>query len=107
MNPILWLHHSRPRSRWYDLPAPERERLLGQWSDVDEASRGAGAEHVGDYRVRGQSDWSAVSVWRFPDVDAVLEHWQARVQAGYSTWFAFANSMGADTTTGVVTETDA
>jgi hypothetical protein len=107
MNPILWLHHARPRSRWYDLPAPERERLLGEWRTVDNASREAGGEHLGDYRVRGQSDWSAVSVWRFPDVEAVFTHWQARVRADYSTWFAFANSMGSDATAGLVTEADA
>ena len=51
MNPILWLHHARPRTRWYSLPAPERERLLGEWRSVDDASVAAGAEHLGDYRV--------------------------------------------------------
>jgi hypothetical protein len=107
MNPILWLHYARPRSRWYDLPAPERERLLRDWRAIDAASIETGGKHLGDYRVRGQSDWSTVSVWKFPDVDAVVTHWQARVRAGYSTWFAFANSMGSKATAGHVTDADA
>jgi hypothetical protein len=106
MNPILWLHHSRPRSRWYELPTAERERLLAGWQALDNASVQAGGEHLGDYRVRGQSDWSTVSVWRFPDVDAVFAHWQERVRAGYSTWFAFGNAMGSDVGSGLVTEAD-
>lgn len=96
MNPVLWLHHARPRSSWYTLDADERRRLTEDWRRTDDASLSAGAEHLGTFRVRGQSDWSTVSVWRFADVDAAMRHWEARVEAGYASWFAFSNELGAD-----------
>lgn len=107
MTPVLWLHHARPRPHWYDLADAEREHLLEQWRTLDAASVTAGGEPLGDYRVRGQSDWSTVSAWRFPDVDAAYAHWQGRVRAGYSTWFAFANSLGTQDGLGAVPEAGA
>lgn len=106
MNPVLWLHYARPRSRWYDVPPAERERMSVEWLRADDASVAAGAERLGVYRVRGQSDWSTVSVWRFADVDAAFAHWEGKVRAGYVSWFAFSNAMGSDAAAGLVAEVE-
>lgn len=91
----LWVHYARPRSQWYRTPAHERDLLQSAWDEVAAGSRAKGANLVGRWSVRGQSDYSTAEVWTFTDTDAVLAHWDGLVAAGYPEWFATANTLGS------------
>jgi hypothetical protein len=91
---IVWIHYARPRSRWYALDPAEQDRLREEWAAVDAASASDGGEPQGVFRVRGQSDYSTVELWRFRSYDSAYAHWAARLAAGYAQWFAFANNVG-------------
>lgn len=94
MSEVVWIHYSRPRPGWYELDEPARDGANADFAAVRDASEGHGGTQVGSYFVRGQSDYSSVEVWTFPDVDAAFDHWRRLVDAGYAKWFDAANSVG-------------
>ena len=83
MPDVLWLHYSRPRSGWYELDAAARRDSVE-----------SGGQCQGSWHVRGNSDYSTVETWLFPDPDAAFTHWIRLTEAGYPHWFAFANNIG-------------
>ncbi|MGV9799044.1 hypothetical protein ACWDTP_13420 [Mycobacterium sp. NPDC003449] len=94
MNDTLWIHHARPRSGWYRLPEQERRALRARWSALDAQATTGGAVRIGDYAVRGQSDFATVEVWQFATPEDIHGFWERRVAADYAVWFAFANQVG-------------
>lgn len=88
----IWIHYSRPRPHWYDLPDAERERLSGTWrrlgAEVPEA------QPLGRYHVRGLDDFERVEIWKFPSPDAAFAHWRRLAESGYPEWHSFRNSVG-------------
>ena len=92
--PHIWIHYSRPRTAWYDLNDSEKGQHAERWSAVEESSLEGGAQKVGRYHVRGQSDFSVVEVWHFADADAAFEHWSKLTAADYSEWFTSHNNIG-------------
>ncbi|MDV3125770.1 hypothetical protein M1247_12655 [Mycobacterium sp. 21AC1] len=94
MNDTLWIHHARPRSNWYRLPENEQHALLARWSAVEEQATANGAVHVGNYAVRGQSDFATVDIWKFATPEDIHGFWERKVAADYAVWFAFANQIG-------------
>lgn len=94
MNTTIWIHYARPRSSWYELPEDTRTELEQRWAGVDAEAVEAGAQSLGSYFVRGQSDYSTVDVWSFDGYEAAYTHWTARVAAGYAEWFEFSNNVG-------------
>lgn len=91
----IWIHFSRPRPPWYALSGEERGSLTGTWSKIGTTFEAAGAERLGRYRVRGQSDFSTVDAWRFTDPDQCFAYWSELTAAGYSEWFTSSNAFGA------------
>lgn len=92
MSDVIWIHKFRARSEWYGLDERQRSELAATWHAADQAS--TGAELVGRYSVRGQSDFSEVEIWSFATVEDVFDFWENRVSAGYTTWFTFENLFG-------------
>lgn len=99
MNNTIWIHYARPRSNWYELPEAQREELGQKWAGVDAAAVESGAQSMGSYFIRGQSDYSTVDVWSFAGYEAAYAHWTAKVAAGYAEWFEFSNNVGNSVTT--------
>lgn len=95
MTEHLWIHYARPRPRWYEAAASDRNVLESAWVEVAAASQSRGASLVGRWNVRGQSDFSTAEVWTFRDVNDVLTHWNSLVAAGYPEWFATTNTLGS------------
>lgn len=95
MAETIWIHFALPRSAWYEQPEADRQELERQWEELRAHSLSQGATSDGRYHIRGQSDFSTVEVWRFPDSEAVFDHWQRLTAAGYTRWFRSANSFGA------------
>ncbi|MBB4683164.1 hypothetical protein [Amycolatopsis jiangsuensis] len=94
MNDVIWIHKSRARHAWYGLDERQRAEFAETWHAADRRGAGAGAELIGRYSVRGQSDFSTVEVWSFASVEDVFAFWENRVSAGYTRWFAFENLFG-------------
>lgn len=92
--PHIWIHYARPRSAWYNLDDSEKDQHMEHWFTVKEASVAGGAQEIGRYHVRGQSDFSIVEVWHFPDADAAFDHWSKLTVADYSEWFTSHNNIG-------------
>lgn len=94
MADTLWIHYALPRTAWYELDEDRRRTEQDRWAAVRHASLAAGATSSGAFGVRGQSDFSTVEVWTFPDVDAAYDHWERLTAAGYARWFEAANNLG-------------
>lgn len=94
MNTTVWIHYARPRSAWYELPDQTRTELQRTWAALDSHAQSAGAQSMGSFFVRGQSDYSTVEIWSFTGYEAAYEHWAAKVAAGYAEWFEFSNNVG-------------
>jgi hypothetical protein len=94
VNTTIWIHYARPRSSWYELAEDTRTELTEKWAEVDAAAVEEGAQSLGTYFVRGQSDYSTVDVWSFAGYEAAYSHWAAKVAAGYAEWFEFSNNVG-------------
>lgn len=94
MSDLVWIHYSRPRTAWYELDEQRRAGEHTRFVAVRGASRERGGAQLGTFSVRGQSDYSTVEVWTFPDADAAFDHWRRLVDAGYAEWFEAANSVG-------------
>lgn len=98
MAEIVWIHYSRPRPAWYELSDTQRRAENSTFAAVRGVSEERGGGRLGSYFVRGQSDYSSVEVWTFPDVDAAFDHWRRLVDAGYATWFEASNNVGQQAT---------
>lgn len=94
MTESIWVHQARPRTTWYGLDEERRTALLAAWAKLDDQATERGAQQVGEYSIRGQSDYSTLEVWRFGSPEEVHDFWAARVQADYAVWFAFSNQLG-------------
>ncbi|KWX66987.1 hypothetical protein [Mycobacterium sp. NAZ190054] len=97
MNDTIWIHYALPRSSWYELADDARSELETRWKKIDSDAVEAGAEKIGTYFIRGQSDYSTTQVWSFPSYESAYEHWTAKVAAGYAEWFDFSNNVGRRT----------
>lgn len=93
----VWIHHARPRTRWYDTDPATQNTHRMSWSEVDQRSMNAGGHRIGVFRARGQSDWATVELWTFSSPEQAFDHWTAKVDSGYAEWFAFSNSIGTHT----------
>lgn len=96
MNGIIWIHQARARTSWYSLEETRKVELRATWSRLDALAAAKGATRVGDYTIRGQSDFSTLEVWQFADPESVYDFWAKRVQADYAVWFAFSNQLGVE-----------
>lgn len=94
MTSTIWIHQARPRPAWYGLDAAHKDELRNAWRALDAAAVDGGAERVGGYSIRGQSDFSTLEVWRFAGPEEAFEFWARRVEADYAVWFAFSNQLG-------------
>lgn len=94
MSDLLWIHYSRPRTAWYELAAQERATRSAAWAQVRATSEKAGGRPLGEFTVRGQSDYSTAELWLFPTADGAFDHWQRLSAEGYAEWFVAANSLG-------------
>ncbi len=94
MAPTIWIHQTRNRPGWYELPPHEQDRLRAQWDEADAVQKGAIL--VGRYTIRGQSDYSTLEVWELPSPEAAYDFWDNRVRAGYTVWNISANLVGRD-----------
>lgn len=94
MGDCVWIHYSRPRPPWYELPEAERAALRQAWNEIASHSEASRGQRLGRWHVRGQSDYSTVEIWRFAEVEQAFDHWARLTAAGYRDWFAFANNVG-------------
>ncbi|WP_328378682.1 hypothetical protein OG372_25825 [Streptomyces sp. NBC_01020] len=94
MNDVVWLHHSLPRTAWFDLEPAARERYEQAFQEQRDASERLGGRGGGRFHVRGQSDYSQVEIWFFPTAEQAFDHWSRLVTAGYTTCFEFSNQVG-------------
>ncbi len=94
MNDTIWIHYALPRSSWYELVEDTRAELQKRWDKIDNDAISAGAQNMGTYFIRGQSDYATASVWAFPSYDSAYDYWAAKVSAGYAEWYDFANNVG-------------
>lgn len=93
---VLWMHTARARPAWYAQSAAERTTHEDRFARVRDVALSEGATTTGVFDVRGQSDYSVMEAWTFPDTTAAFAHWAALVDAGYAQWFAFANTLGTE-----------
>lgn len=93
----LWMHYARPRPHWYTLDETRQKDLNVTWHEIRSHAKQQGAVFLGRFHIRGQHDFETVDIWRFPSSQHTYDHWQALVNAGYSEYFAFSNSLGLDT----------
>jgi hypothetical protein len=100
MSDVVWIHYARPRTPWYELSDEERSAHLSDWTRARRQSLEAGAQHLGDFHVRGQSDYSTAEVWTFGSAEDAFDHWARLTATGYAEWFAFANNVGLRKETG-------
>ena len=94
MSDCVWIHYSRARPQWYDLPEADRAALRLTWKQIASRSQANGGERLGRWHVRGQGDFSTVEIWRFAEVEQAFDHWTRLTAARYNEWFAFGNSVG-------------
>lgn len=90
----LWIHQSRPRPSWYELDRSSQAELRARWGELDTEAVAGGAERVGEYTIRGQSDYATLEVWKFASPEESFAFWSDRVAAEYSTWFTSSNQLG-------------
>lgn len=90
----IWIHQTRPRTTWYELDRAVRAEKRARWAELDRAACAQGAERVGEYSIRGHSDYSTLEVWKFASPEDSLHFWNERVAADYSIWFTSANQLG-------------
>lgn len=96
MADLIWIHFALPRSDWYQEPAQRQDELEGVWDLVRTETLSRGATTEGRFHIRGQSDYSTVEVWHFPDAEAAFDHWARLTSAGYGRWVQSSNCMGAN-----------
>ena len=94
MTDTVWIHQARPRPPWYELDSAAKDELLKEWRDLDARAIESGAESLGSYSIRGQSDFSTVEIWGFSSPENVFYFWADRIEANYAVWFAFSNQLG-------------
>lgn len=94
MPDVAWIHYSRPRTSWYGLGESAQAEHRRRFDSVRMDSHERGGRPQGTFFVRGQSDYSRVEIWTFPDADAAFDHWSRLVEVGYSRWFESANNVG-------------
>jgi hypothetical protein len=94
MPDVAWIHYSRPRTAWYGLDEGTQAEHRRRFDSARATSSERGGRPHGTFFVRGQSDYSRVEIWTFPDVDAAFDHWSRLVDAGYARWFESANNVG-------------
>lgn len=70
---IGWIKFWRPTDDWYALEDQERERYLTDFQQAVEDVKAQGAELIGVYKCRGQSEWLSFEAWEFPDIDLLME----------------------------------
>jgi hypothetical protein len=100
MTDWIWIHYTRARPHWYELPDAERALRLAAWKAIARATEVAGGVFHGRFNVRGQSDFAHVETWNFPSADAAFDHWSRLTRAGYAEWFVSSNNIGLRHETG-------
>jgi hypothetical protein len=53
MTSVVWIHYARPRPHWYALSETNKAARQATWTEIANASKLHGAEHIGRYHVRG------------------------------------------------------
>ncbi|WP_030889928.1 MULTISPECIES: hypothetical protein [Streptomyces] len=94
MNDVVWLHHSLPRTAWFELTPEEQALREEAFRAQRELSLRQGASRQGRFHVRGQGDYSHVEIWYFPSAEHAFDHWSRLVAAGYTACFEFSNQVG-------------
>lgn len=94
---IGWVNFWKPKDEWYYLSAAERERRLGRWESIRAEAIAGGAVCLGSYECRASTAWARVSLWEFPDLDALTGMVDALAEASYYQYFAEENAFGRRT----------
>ena len=91
---VAWINFWKPKDDWYYLSHDEREKLLSRWNNIRTAAVIRGANSLGTFACRANTDWARVSLWTFPDLTVLTELHDELSDARYYQYFAEANSFG-------------
>jgi len=91
---IGWVKFWRPTDDWYTLEEGDRAKYLKDFHRAVEEAEAAGAELLGVYKCRGQSEWLSFEVWEFPDIEQLMEFTEALDRIGHYQYFKEDRTVG-------------
>ena len=91
---IGWVKFWTPKDDWYYLDKKERERYLEAFEQAANDARKAGAQLVGVYKCRGQSEWMRFEVWEFPSLEQIVDFTHSLEAIGHYQYFEEDNTVG-------------
>lgn len=91
---IAWVKFWRPTDDWYALNEQGREQYLTDFHRTVEQAKAEGAELIGVYKCRGQSEWLSFEVWEFPNLDQIIKFTEALDRIGHYQYFKEDRTAG-------------
>ncbi len=91
---IGWVKFWTPKDDWYYLTETERESYIAQFDQAVTEARDGGADLIGVYKCRGQSEWMRFEIWEFPSLDDVIAFTRTLESIGHYQYFAEDNTVG-------------
>jgi hypothetical protein len=91
---IGWVKFWTPKDDWYYLSFEERKQYLSLFSEAKTIAKAKGANLIGVYKCRGQSEWMRFEVWEFLAPDDVIEFTRSLESIGHYQYFSESNTIG-------------
>ena len=92
--PIGWVKFWKPLDDWYALSTPEREYYYNHYQSLAQHVVDQGAQLIGTYKCRGQSDWERFEFWEFPKLEMLIEFTNGLEEINHYLYFAESATFG-------------
>ena len=83
-----------PTDDWYYLEEQEKSIYLQKYNKVVEHVKSKGAQLLGSYKCRSNSEWSRYDVWEFPSIEIIVEMNNQLEEIGHFQFFEENHVMG-------------
>ena len=93
-NCLGWINFYNPTDDWYYLEEQEKSIYLQQYNKVVEHVKSKGAQLLGSYKCRSNSEWSRYEVWEFPSIEIIVEMNNQLEEIGHFQFFEENHVMG-------------
>ena len=90
-----WINFYNPTDDWYYLAAKEKSIYLNNYNKIVEHAKSKGAQLLGSYKCRSNSEWSSYDVWEFPSIEIIVEIFNNQLEViGHFQYFEENHVMG-------------
>ncbi len=91
---VGWVKFWTPKDDWYYISNDERQTYLTAYAKAVDEAKTTGAERVGTYKCRGQSEWMRFEVWEFAKLEDVIQFTRVLESIGHYQYFEEDNTVG-------------